>query len=282
MSVVVVVIVLVVSATAGSGPAPVSRTQGAAKSSGRHPRRGGALASVPILAYNVINAPPPGSTANPSLYVPAGEFSAQMNALKAAGWHAVTLNQLYAFWRRGVPLGAGKPIVLTFDTGYASQYANALPILKQLGWVGVENLQVNGLSQSDGGITDAQIRALVSAGWELDTDGVSGTDLTTIDGAQLNIEVTGARQILSTRYGAPVNWFRYPQGHYDPTVIAAVRAAGFDGAMTDISGWASPARDGFLLPRVAVTGGTSPTALLSQIAAAQSSPPPPTNSGSGT
>ena len=83
--------------------------------------------------YHVIN-PPPAGAAFPGLYVPADEFAAQMQALKTAGWHAVTLDQVEAYWKRGVPLGAGKPIVLTFDNGYESQYTNAMPVLKRLGW----------------------------------------------------------------------------------------------------------------------------------------------------
>ena len=75
-------------------------------------------ATVPVLMYHVIN-PPPAGAPFPGLYVPADEFAAQMQALKAAGWHAVTMDQLEAYWTRGVPLGPGKPIVLTFDNGYA-------------------------------------------------------------------------------------------------------------------------------------------------------------------
>ncbi len=68
-----------------------------------------------------------------------------MQALKSAGWHAVTLDQVQAYWRRGVPLGTGKPIVLSFDNGYQSQYTQALPVLRRLGWVGNENIQLTGL-----------------------------------------------------------------------------------------------------------------------------------------
>src|SRR5207253_336681 len=100
--------------------------------------------SVPILVYHVINAQPVGSSASAAIYVPSGEFSSQMQALKSNGWHAVTLNQLQAHWTRGASLGPGKPIVLSFDNGYASHYTNALPALKGLGWVGVENLQLDG------------------------------------------------------------------------------------------------------------------------------------------
>ena len=180
-------------------------------------------ATVPVLMYHVINPPPTGAPF-PGLYVPADEFAAQMQALKAAGWHAVTLDQLEAYWTRGVPLGPGKPIVLTFDNGYASQYENALPILKRLGWVGNENIQLTGLPPSQGGLTDAQVRGLIAAGWELDTQGISHADLITLDAAQLEYQVATARQTLEKRYDVPVNWFCYPSGHYDATVIAAVKA----------------------------------------------------------
>ncbi len=222
--------------------------------------------AVPILAYNVINVPPPRSALPADLYVRADEFTAQMKALKAAGWYAVTLDQLEAYWSRGTSLGSGKPIVITFDTGYASQYAYAAPVLKQLGWVGVENLQVDGLSPSQGGLTDVQVRSLIDAGWELDTDGVSEPDLTTLAPSQLATEILAARQTLRDRYGVSVNWFCYPSGRYDATVIAAARAAGLVGATTLIAGWASPQGDRFRLPRLQVLSGTSPSTLLSQIA----------------
>jgi len=239
-------------------------------------------ATVPVLMYHVIN-PPPAGAPFPGLYVPADEFAAQMQALKAAGWHAVTMDQLEAYWTRGVPLGAGKPIVLTFDNGYASQYVNALPILKRLGWVGNENIQLSGLPPSQGGLTNAQVRGLLTAGWELDTQGISHADLITLDAAELHDQVATARQILQKRYGVPVNWFCYPSGHYNATVIAAVKAAGYVGSTTVIPGWAAPSEDPYRLPRLRVLGGTSPSALLDQIAQAQANGSPPGSyGGAGT
>jgi peptidoglycan/xylan/chitin deacetylase (PgdA/CDA1 family) len=239
-------------------------------------------ATVPVLMYHVIN-PPPAGAPFPGLYVPADEFAAQMQALKAAGWHAVTLDQLEAYWSRGVPLGPGKPIVLTFDNGYASQYENALPILKRLGWVGNENIQLTGLPPSQGGLTGAQVRGLISAGWELDTQGISHADLITLDAAQLQYQIATARQTLRKRYDVPVNWFCYPSGHYDATVVAAVKAAGFVGSTTVIPGWASPGEDPYRLPRLRVLGGTSPSGLLEQIAQAQADGMPPASyGGAGT
>lgn len=239
-------------------------------------------ATVPVLMYHVINPPPPGAP-YPGLYVPADEFAAQMEALKAAGWHAVTMDQLRAYWTRGVSLGPGKPIVLTFDNGYASQYTNALPVLKRLGWVGNENIQLSGLPPSQGGLTDAQVRGLIAAGWELDTQGISHADLIRLDSSQLRYEVAGARQTLRHRYSVPVNWFCYPSGHYDATVIAEVKSAGFVGSTTVVPGWASPGEDPYRLPRLRVLGGTSPQSLLAQIASVRADGPPPASyGGSGT
>ncbi len=238
-------------------------------------------APVPVLMYHVVASAPPG-VANPSLYVPQDEFSAQMQALKAAGWHAVTLDQLEAYWTRGTSLGSGKPIVLTFDTGYHSQYANARPVLKTLGWVGDEDLVVNGLSPSEGGISDTEIRGLIAAGWEIDSQGLSHADLTAVGSGQLSSEVSTARNSLQQRYGVPVHWFSYPFGRYDAGVIAAVKSAGYSGATTVVSGLATKTGDPYRLPRLAVLPGTSPSALIAQIASAQAiSSPPASYSGPG-
>ncbi len=276
----VAVIVLNASSHSGSHSSTVSTHHSTGTTSAARAQPG--TATVPILIYHVINVPPSGSSGPSSLYVPADEFSSQMQALKAAGWHAVTLDQLEAYWTRGGSLGSGKPIVITFDTGYASQYTNALPVLKQLGWVGVENLQVNGLSPSDGGLTDPQVRGLIAAGWELGSSGVSGVNLISLDAGHLQSEVATSRQLLRSRYGVPVNWFSYPLGQYDSAVIAAVRSAGYVGATTTVPGWASPQQDRFRLPRLQVRRRDhfDPTPVSDR--RGESAPAPPTESGTGT
>jgi peptidoglycan/xylan/chitin deacetylase (PgdA/CDA1 family) len=229
---------------------------------------------VPILMYHVI-APPPSGAPFPGLYVTPSEFAAQMQALKQDGWHAVTPDQLEAYWTRGVGLGQGKPIVLSFDNGYQSQYTQALPVLRRLGWVGVENIQLTGLPPSQGGLGDAQVRGLLAAGWELDTQGFSHADLITLDSQQLHYQVAVARTTLQQRYHVPVNWFCYPSGHYDATVVAAVRAAGYTGSTTVVPGWAHPRDDPYRLHRLRVLGGTTPAALLALIADIRGDPPAP-------
>ena len=229
--------------------------------------------SVPILMYHVIQAAPPGAPF-PGLYVIAADFAAQMHALAAAGYHAVTMNEVWENWRHGAPLPKGKPIVISFDNGYASQFTAALPVLRSMGWVGVENLQLSGLPPSQGGLSRRQVRLMIRDGWELDTQGYSHADLITLDAAQLRFQVAVARRRLRERYHVAVDWFCYPSGHYDASVIAAVRAAGFRGSTTVTKGWASPREDPYTLPRLEVLAGTSPATLVDEIAAIAGNAPP--------
>jgi peptidoglycan/xylan/chitin deacetylase (PgdA/CDA1 family) len=223
--------------------------------------------------YHVI-APPLATAPYPGLYVPPAEFRAQMEALAAAGYHAVTLDQLRRYWLDGTPLPA-KPIVLSFDNGYRTQYTQALPVLRSLHWVGDENLQLSGLPVSQGGLSAREVRALVTAGWELDTQGFSHAELTALDPAELHYQVAVARQVIRSRYHVAADWFCYPSGHYDASVLAAVKAAGYVGATTVIPGWAGPSDDPFRLPRLRVLGGTSPQELLALIAGTRGDPPAP-------
>jgi peptidoglycan/xylan/chitin deacetylase (PgdA/CDA1 family) len=261
--------------TTAATASPSSTVSPTAKGTG-HPGH----ASVPILMYHVIADPLPG-VPYPGLYVPVKEFADQMHALKAAGWHAVTQDQLLAHWRHGVSLGKGKPIVLSFDNGYHSQYASAMPIMRKLGWVGVENIQLTGLPPSQGGMSRAEVRELLAAGWELDTQGISHADLPTLSAAELHHEVVDARRTLQHRYHVQVNWFCYPSGHYDPTVIDAVDKAGFVGSTTVIPGWAHGSDDRFRLHRLRVLGGTSGAQLVAQIAGAKESGPAPVSYTAG-
>jgi peptidoglycan/xylan/chitin deacetylase (PgdA/CDA1 family) len=159
-----------------------------------------------------------------------------------------------------------RPIVLTFDNGYRTQYTHALPVLRRLGWVADENLQLTGLPPAQGGLNDQQVRALVAAGWELDTQGFSHADLVELDPAQLRYQVIVARAVLRRRFHVPVDWFCYPSGDYDPDVIAEVKAAGYVGSTTVVGGWAGPSDDPYRLPRLRVLAGTSPSELLALIA----------------
>ena len=262
----------------GAGGSPGGGGGTASAATGGHASGHPGDADVPVLMYHVI-APPPAGAPFPGLYVPPSEFSEQMHALAAAGWHAVTLDQLAANWREGAELGPGKPIVVTFDNGYHSQYSQALPVLKSLGWVGDENIQLTGLPPSQGGLSSSEVRGLLAAGWELDTQGLNHADLTTLDQAALREQVQGTRNVLRQRYHVPVNWFCYPSGHYDAAVIEAVKAAGYVGSTTVVPGWAHRDEDAYRMHRLRVLGGTSGPQLLELIDGTRTNPPAPESYG---
>lgn len=219
---------------------------------------------VPILMYHVISDPLPASP-YPDLYVPRAQFQDQMQALKAAGYTAVTLQEVWDSWHTNGPLPS-KPIVVSFDDGYRSHFTNALPVLRALGWPGVLNLELKNI-RPDYGLTDAQVRALLAAGWEVDSHTIDHPDLTTVDAARLRYEVSQSRTQLKARFHIPVNFFCYPAGRYDAAAVAAVQAAGYLAATTTQPGLARPDEaDRFTLSRVRVNNGVSGSTLVGELA----------------
>ena len=187
---------------------------------------------VPILEYHVLGAPPPGAP-YPELYVTRPDFHHQMDWLEEHGYEAVTLEMVERAWFHGGTLPA-KPVVISFDDGYRPQFTYALPELRRHGWPGVLNLKAEG---SD--LYTSNVEAMIDAGWELAAHTINHQDLTTLDAATLKEEVAGSRAILRREYGVPVADFCYPAGQFNETVIAAVKAAGYTAATTEIPGEAS-------------------------------------------
>jgi peptidoglycan/xylan/chitin deacetylase (PgdA/CDA1 family) len=152
--------------------------------------------------------------------------------------------------------------VISVDDGYHSNFANAAPVLRRLGWPGVLNLKVGNLHEPTYGLTPGQVRALIAAGWEVDSHTIDHPDLTTVDAATLEREVADSRRRLQRAFGVPVNFFCYPAD----AVIAAVERAGYLAATTVNPGLASPAEgDRFVLDRVRVNAGLSGAALVDQL-----------------
>lgn len=221
---------------------------------------------VPILMYHVTASPPPGAP-YPDLYVPKAEFADQMTALSRAGYVAVTEQEVWDAWHHRGPLPR-HPVVVSIDDGSRSNYRNARPVLRRLGWPGVLDLELRNLAEPDYGLTEREIRELIADGWEIDSHTIDHVDLTAVDDAQLTREVRGSRAELKRRFGVPANFFCYPAGRYDARVIAAVRKAGYLAATTVEPGLAQPDETHrFHLARVRVSAGVSGAALVAELAA---------------
>jgi peptidoglycan/xylan/chitin deacetylase (PgdA/CDA1 family) len=220
-----------------AAPATTTRRARVSVSKGAPPPTGPHNSPVPILMYHVI-APPLPNAPYPGLYVKPADFRAQVAWLAAHGYHAVTLRQVYDYWRGRHALPR-KPVVLTFDDGYHSDFTVALPTLHARRWPGVLDLEVQNL-QPVWGTRPGMVRKLIAAGWEIDAHTMTHPDLTTVDPAQLRYQVAGSRAAIRRMFHVPVDFFCYPVGRYDGAVLAAVRAAGFLGATTTTEGFARP------------------------------------------
>jgi peptidoglycan/xylan/chitin deacetylase (PgdA/CDA1 family) len=214
--------------------------------------------------YHVTQSPPRGA-ANPQLFVSATTFRAQIRRLARLGYHGVALEQVFDYWRHAYALPS-KPVVVSFDDGYASQYTNAFPVLRSLGWPGVLNLAVHN-EKVAGGMSVAKLRRLVAAGWEIDSHTINHLDVTTLDAAGLEREVAGSRQLIRRQLHVPVDFFCYPSGRFDAVAIAAVKRAGYLGATTTMPGLARPATP-YTLDRIRINGGDGVAAPAERIRAA--------------
>ncbi len=82
-------------------------------------------ASVPILVYHNL-----AETGEGSDTMSVERFTQHMAALQEAGYASVTFDDLRRYVEQGTPLPE-KPVVITFDDGYESNYTLAYPILQQ-------------------------------------------------------------------------------------------------------------------------------------------------------
>jgi peptidoglycan/xylan/chitin deacetylase (PgdA/CDA1 family) len=246
-----------IATEASAAPSETANSTGAVRNATPQPDWKPHAGPVPILEYHVLGAAPAGAP-YPELYVTRPDFHREMDWLDRNGYQAVTLEEVEAAWYDGGTLPA-RPVVISFDDGYRPQFTYALPELHRHGWPGVLNLKAEG---SD--LFESNVRAMIDAGWELAAHTIDHSDLTTLDAAALKRETAGARRILREKYGVPVKDFCYPAGRFDPTVIAAVEAAGYETATTEVSGYADRQAP-YELARFEILGSTGVAGMAADL-----------------
>jgi peptidoglycan/xylan/chitin deacetylase (PgdA/CDA1 family) len=215
---------------------------------------GRAQVHVPILEYHYIRVnPDPRDRLGFNLSVTPPDFQAQMDWLKASGYHPVDLNQLRAYFEKQTPLPA-RPVVLTFDDGYTDFFTAAFPVLMDHGFTAVSYV-VPGFLDRPRYMTTDEVKAISSAGIEVGAHTMHHVDLTKESAAGLALEVQGSKNVLEQITGHPVLDFCYPSGMYNATVIAATDRAGFQSATTEVPGTAHGWADRLTWTRVRVNGG---------------------------
>jgi peptidoglycan/xylan/chitin deacetylase (PgdA/CDA1 family) len=81
-------------------------------------------------------------------------------------------------------------------------------------------------------LSDADLRSLARAGFEIGSHGISHRLLDELDPHDLELEIGGSKEQLEQIIGVPVLTFCYPNGRHNSRVVETVRSAGYAGART--------------------------------------------------
>lgn len=122
------------------------------------------------------------------------------------------------------PTGFDTPMVsLTFDDGWSSIYSNGLPLLDKYDLVSTQYITTGFLNQP-GYMTDAMVREFLAGGHEIGSHTVTHPDLSTLDAATLNIELTDSQMRLRQMLGAGVaSSIASPFGSYNNSTLSAIK-----------------------------------------------------------
>ena len=193
---------------------------------------------VPILMYHYVSVPPPDADKyRLDLSVTPDQFAAQLGWLRDNGYTTVSLDDLYLALTEGYPLPP-RPVILTFDDGYADAYDHAFRLLEQYGMVGTFFVVTEWMDQQRPGyLTWAQARDMAGAGMAIQSHSRTHPDLTNgCDYDCLVYQLLGSVQTIEAEIGVRPRFFCYPSGRYDPLVIEILRQVGLVGAVTTQGG----------------------------------------------
>ena len=230
---------------------------------------------VPVLMYHRVGD---ASNAWEARYAISQEnFSAHMQALAGAGYHAVTIDRLVDWLADGEPLAEGA-FLLTFDDGFYGVREHALPVLQQLGWpftvflvsdlIGGEDVWTR--SSNPAGVVFPllnadDIRDMQQRGCSFHSHTRSHPSLPKLDDAELAEQLRGSRAALAELLGHEARYIAYPFGHLDERVEAATRAAGYRAAFSTQPGFNRRGVNPFRIRRLDVYGTDTPTMLLRKL-----------------
>lgn len=203
------------------------------------------LNDIPILNYHKVD------NLYHSLSLSPAEFEEQIRYLADNGYHSITPDQLLGYLKHGKAL-PNKPVLITFDDGYADNYHNAYPILKKYGFTATIFLVTSFMDRDPRYITWAQVREMVDHGFVFGSHTVAHTALTKVTAQQATQELVESRQEMERQLGQSPRYFAYPTGAYNLQVENLVRKAGYKAAFTIRYGQAGSESDLFALERIPI------------------------------
>jgi peptidoglycan/xylan/chitin deacetylase (PgdA/CDA1 family) len=153
------------------------------------------------------------------------DFAAQLDWLRAHGYRTVTFEQ-FAAETAGGRRPAGKPVVISFDDGWAAQGGVVKTFLEPRGMKAVLFVFTGavGPTRNGGGyISWEELHELEAAGHEVQSHTVSHGRLTQMLPPQLEREMRESKATIERETKHPCRVVAYPYGDHDRAVMLAAQ-----------------------------------------------------------
>ena len=176
---------------------------------------------VPVLYYHSVDP----SEANEVIISPE-KLKEQLTFIKNSGYTTLTISELNNYILNNTPIPE-KSIVITFDDGYADNYINAFPILKELD-IKATIFVISNFTDKDGYyMTSQQIKEMSDYGIDIQSHTASHPYLSQLTYEEQLNELKTSKEKLESITGKPVISVAYPFGDYDDNTIVASEEAGY-------------------------------------------------------
>jgi len=206
----------------------------------------GKLNGTPVLMYHGIVET--GTACTDKYGISREIFRRQLDELKQRQLHVCTLTDL-----RNEKLDSPS-VVITFDDGLVSDYAAALPLLRERTLTAHFFLNTRNVGRP-GYMNWSQVREMDRAGMQIGSHGHQHVDHSRPSEQTLVRELRMSRDILQNELGHEIEWFAPPYGFVNPKTVRAAKAAGFSGVATSRIALAKPGTA--VVPRVAIEASTT-------------------------
>lgn len=202
-------------------------------------------------------------------------FAEHMAYLHQHAYTPVTVTQYVHALSQGGDASSAlpeRPVVLTFDDGFADFFTQALPVLKQFNFTAtlyVATAFVNCTSRwlrreeemKRPMVTWEQLTGISAQGIECGAHGHRHLQLDTLPSSLIQEEIIHSKLLLEERLGGTVSSFAYPFGYYTAAVRRQVQEAGYTSACAVKHAMSSETTDPYALARLMVKADTSVSAL---------------------
>jgi peptidoglycan/xylan/chitin deacetylase (PgdA/CDA1 family) len=218
------------------------------------------LTAAPVLMYHEITTSPAGSA---RLAVSPRSFAAQMAYLHDAGFCTITAGDLAAAAAGRATLPS-RPVVLTFDDGFADFHEVALPILQKYGFTATLFMTTGWIRDASGGQSSApghmlswsQLAEVAAAGIEVGGHSHQHPQLDQLESPAARRELAVSKQALEDTLGLAVPGMAYPFGYSNARVRGLAAEVGYSYAYAVGNQKIGNEPDQFALPRLTVSGST--------------------------